>query len=332
MKILVTGANGFVGSALCRKLIASGHQVRGLVRATSDLSLLVGIPIETITGSLTNPESLNEATRGIDIVYHVAAAVSDWGSLEYFRQVNVSGTRNIIEASILNGVSRLVYVSSVAVASFSDKHNMDENAPQLPTPFPYCQTKREAEELVCSYHKQGKIKVVIVRPGDIYGPGDRVALLPLSKLLRKGQMPYLGGGRKLGAFTYIDNLVDGMLLAGSTEAAFGRVYILTDGVEMTWRTYFEKLTDRLGYPRPNLSINPRIAYAAASTLEGLYHLLHIQQRPPVSRYLVTHLSTDFHFSINRAKTELGYQPLTDMDETIHRTAEWLIQYLASHKE
>ena len=180
----------------------------------------------------------------------MAAAVTDWGTLDFFRKINVEGTRNIIEAAIFDNVPCFLYVSSVAVASFSDLRNMDEDAPQLPTPYPYCQTKREAEELVNTLHRSGKIQTVIVRPGDIYGPGDRVALLPMGEMLRKRQLPYVAGGAKLGAFTYIDNLVQGMMLAGSTDSAFGRTFILTDGVEMSWRTYFEKLTDVLGYPHP----------------------------------------------------------------------------------
>ncbi|PKO00613.1 MAG: hypothetical protein CVU42_03460 [Chloroflexi bacterium HGW-Chloroflexi-4] len=329
MKILVTGANGFVGSSLCRKLAAEGHQVRGMVRATSDLTLLQGVNVELVLGSLSNRGDLQKATINQDLVFHVAAAVTDWGSLEYFRKINVEGTRNAIEAAIINQVPRFLYVSSVAVASFSNQTNMDEDAPQLPTPYPYCQTKREAEELVNEFHLSGKIQTVIVRPGDIYGPNDRVALLRMGEMLRKRQLPNVAGGNKIGAFTYIDNLVKGMILASTNDKAYGRTYILTDGVEMSWRTYFEKLTDALGFPHPSLSINPKIGYAAAFILENTYRLLKIQRRPPFSRYLINHLSTDFHFCIERARVELGYQPINDMDLTIRRTADWYRGYMAT---
>jgi nucleoside-diphosphate-sugar epimerase len=326
MRVLVTGANGFVGSMMCRKLIERGDSVRGLVRATSNLSLLEDVSIERVVGSLDESISLKAAARNVETIYHVAAAVTDWGTLDYFRRVNVEGTRCLLDAACQNGVNRLVFVSTVAVHNFIDAQNMDEQSPQLPTPFPYCQTKREAEALVWEYHRQKKITATVVRPGDVYGPGDRVVLLNMGKLLQKGRLPYLGGGNKLGAFTYVENLVDGLILAGTTERASGETYVITDGIKLTWREYFEKLTAALGYPTPRLSINPRLALVVTIVLEAVYRSLRLPGRPLITRYLVEHLSKDFHFRIAKAASELGYVPRVGVDEAIRRTAAWYLHY------
>ncbi|MCJ7811770.1 NAD-dependent epimerase/dehydratase family protein [bacterium] len=322
MNVLVTGANGFIGSILCKKLIERGDRVRGLVRKTSDLTLLEGIPVQKIVGSLDLPDSLNSAVIGIELVYHVASAVSDWGSLEMFRRVNVEGTRNLLTASTDAGVKRFVYVSSVAIHSFIGAQDMNEDSPQLPTPFPYCQTKRETEALVMDAHRHRQIIATIVRPGDVFGPGDRTSLLKMAKLLETGKMAYIGGGKSLGAFTYVENLADGIILAGILEKAAGQIYIITDGIRLTWREYFEKLTRALDVPELKWSVHPSIAYVLASVLEFVYHLFRIQSRPPITRYLITHLRKDFHFSIEKAHRELEYEPRVDIDEAIQRTAAW----------
>lgn len=300
-RALVSGANGFAGSALCRRLAQEGLRVVALVRATSDLSLLADVPCERVTGSLEDAASLRAATRGVDLIFHAAANVSDWGTLAEHRRVNVEGTRRLLAAAVENGVRRFVYVSSVAVHSFIDVRNMDENSPQLPTPFAYCQSKREAEALVQAAHQAGAIETVIIRPGDLYGPGDRVVLLRMGGLLRCGLMAHIGGGNKLGAFTGVENLAHALLLAGTLPQAAGQAYVITDGVQMSWREYFRQLTAALGYPEPRLSIHPRLAYALASLLEGIWRQLRLKSRPPVTRYLVTHLSNDFHFSIAKAQ-------------------------------
>lgn len=325
MRVLVTGANGFVGAALCRKLVDRGDEVRGLVRKTSDLSLLDGINIQKIVGSLEEPIFLEKVTKGIELVYHVASAVSDWGTLEHFRRVNVEGTRNVLEASIRNRVKRFVYVSSVAVHSFIGAQEMNEESPQLPTPFPYCETKREAEGLVLEAHRRERIKVAIVRPGDVYGPGDRTSLLKMAKILESGRMAFVGGGKALGAFTYVENLVDGLILAGTKREAEGEVFVITDGIKLSWRDYFEKLTAALNVSRPRVSVSPTLAYAAAVFFEFFYRHLRIRSRPLITRYLITHLRNDFHFSIDKAKQKLGYAPKVGIDEAIRRTAEWYMK-------
>jgi nucleoside-diphosphate-sugar epimerase len=171
-------------------------------------------------------------------------------------------------------------------------------------------------------HQRGALTTSIVRPGDVYGPGDRVSLLPVAGLLETGRLPLIAGGERLGAFTYVENLADGLILAGTHDAARGETYVITDGVKLTWRRYFEKLTTALDVPPPRCSVPPGVAWAAASILEAVYRRLRIRRRPPITRYLVAHLSHDVHFSIAKARRELGYAPRVDVDEAIARTAAW----------
>jgi nucleoside-diphosphate-sugar epimerase len=321
MRALVTGANGFVGSTLCRKLVERGDTVRGLVRRTSDLGLLQGVSIERFLGDLLDRSSLTEAMQGVDVVYHVAGAVTDWGALEYFRRVNVEGTRNVLDAAVENRARRFVYVSSAAVHGFGAQ-DMDECTPMPDTRFPYCQSKREAEALVLGYHRQAKIQATVVRPGDLYGPGDRVVLLNLAGLLESGWLAYIGRGDKVGALTYVENLADALILAGNVADAAGEAYVITDGLRLTWREYLVKLTAALDLPGPRFSIHPSLAYAVAWLLEGTYWLFHLRRRPPLTLYLVAHMSKDYHFRIDKARRELGYEPRVGLEEALVRTAAW----------
>jgi nucleoside-diphosphate-sugar epimerase len=325
LQILVTGANGFVGAALSKKLLEQGENVRGLVREKSNLSILHNLNLKTVIGSLEDFKSLKTAVNNIHTVYHVAAAVLDWGPWDYFHKVNVEGTRNLLKASIEAGVKRFIYISTVEVHSFIGEQNMDESSPQFPTRFPYCQSKREAEDVVMSFHRHGKIIATIVRPGHVYGPGDHASLLRMVNLLKQGTLAYIRGGRSLGAFTYIENLVDGIILAGTKKRAFGEIYIITDGIKLTWREYFEKLTKAMYISKPKISINIHFAYLLASILEFIYSTFKINSRPLITRYIVDHLKGDFHFCIDKAKRELGYHPRVTTDEAIQKTAKWYIQ-------
>lgn len=324
MHVLVTGANGFVGAMLCRKLAERRHKVRGMVRKTSDLSLLEGIPMERCLGSLEDRESLAKACEGARVVFHAASAVSDWGSMEFFRKAIVDGTQNLLEEAIRAGVKRFVYVSSVVVHSFIDAQDMSEESPQLPIPFPYGRAKREAEDLVMRYHGLRGMEIVIVRPGDVFGPGDRVTLLKMAPRLERGKMLLIDGGRTLGAHTYVENLADGLILAGTKKEASGETFVITDGFKLSWAGYFEKLTRALDVPPVRASVSPGLASAAAVFLEFVYGILRIRHRPLVTRFLVAHIRGDFHFRVDKARRILGYAPVVDVEEAVRRTAEWYI--------
>ena len=322
MNILVTGANGFVGAEACKKLIANGDSVRALVRKTSDLGLLAGVEVEVVYGSLTDSASLKAAVAGMDAVCHVAAYVSDWGRLQDMREINVRGTRRLLDLAVEAGVKRFVFISSAAIHSFIDSEEMNEDSPRHKTSYPYCLTKREAEEVVREYDAEGEIEGVILRPGDVYGPGDRTSLLKMADMLEKNRMALIDRGSTLGAFTYVENMADAIVKSVHVTEAAGEAFVITDGIKLTWADYFRKLTAELDLKAPRISVPGPFAGFVAAVLEGVYTLLGIRSRPPLTRYLVEHLRWDFHFSIDKARRILGYEPAVDVDTAILRTAQW----------
>jgi len=326
MKTLVTGANGFVGSTLCQALLRRGDKVRGLVRKTGELRFLDGIDIELFYGDLRDSRSLSKATEGIDIVYHVGALTSDWGSLELFRSMNVEGTKNILESSLASGVKRFVHISTIMVHTLLNKRNMTEESPLGNPSFPYSVSKVEAEELVMDFYKKHGLAVTIVRPGDVTGPKDRTFFLKMAKPLEMGLIPYVNRGKHLFAFTYVENLVDGIILAGTTDRAVGQAYLITDGVEMSWKQLFDMLSMELGIHKPLFSVNGKLMYPIVVVVEFIYGLLGIRQRPPVTRYVLARQSSDFHFSIEKAKRDLNYRPKISPEEAIRRTIQWYREY------
>ncbi len=326
MNVLVTGANGFVGSNLCEALVKKGAKVRGLVRKTGDLTFLEGLDIELAYGSLDDRKSLEDATKGIDTVYHVAALTSDWGPLETFRSTNVEGTRNILGVSYESGVKKFVHISTIAVHDCHGKQDVDESYPSEAALSSYCITKREAEKVVMEFYEKYSFPVTIIRPGDVFGPKDRISFLRLVKSLETRTLPYINHGRSLFPYTYIENLVNGIILAGVSEKATGQVYIITDGIKVTWKKFFETLTTYMGIKKPVFSINGSISLVLAAILEFIYKVLDIKNRPPATKYLAAHLKDDIHFSIRKAEEELGYKPEVSFEESIKRTVRWYREY------
>jgi nucleoside-diphosphate-sugar epimerase len=322
MKAFITGINGFIGSNLAERLIADGEEVSGLVRKTSDLSFLKGLKVKLFFGDLSNRTLLDEATRGVDIVYHVAGLASDWGAIELFRKVNVEGTKNLLESSLNSGVKRFVFISSTAVHGFWGFRDATEDSPKVATIFPYCITKAEAEDLVNRFHREKGLPTLIIRPGNVFGPKDRTTFLKMAELLEKGQMVYINGGRPLTCPTYIENLIDAILLAVRRKDTVGETFIITDGLEITWKEYTDKIAEKLGVSRPHFSIPYPLAYSAGAICEAILKLFRSEKPPIITRYRIANAGKDYHFSIEKARTKLGYQPRVSLDEALERTVKW----------
>ncbi|MDT3739674.1 MAG: NAD-dependent epimerase/dehydratase family protein [Candidatus Kapabacteria bacterium] len=318
---LVTGINGFIGSNLAERLLSEGWQVRGLVRKTSDLKFLEGMDIEYFYGDITEPESLTLPMTGVDKVFHVAALSSDWGHYEKFYKINVDGTMNVARAAYKAGVERMVYISTVAMYGFG-RLNVSESDEKRHTEFPYCQTKKIAEEQVFAYAKASGLRLTAVKPGNVFGIKDHTFIEKYLDALISGKAGYVDSGKRKTCPVYIENLVDGIMLASEKEEAIGETFFITDGLDITWREFTEKLSDEMEIKRPKSSFPFMLAFAAAYLMEFIYSAFDSKEPPLLTRYRIYNGGSDYTFSIEKARRVLGYEPKVSFDESIKRTVNW----------
>ncbi|HEX8783988.1 MAG TPA: NAD-dependent epimerase/dehydratase family protein, partial [Steroidobacteraceae bacterium] len=230
--ILVTGANGFIGSHVVERLLRDGRKVRGLVRASSDLTFLKGVDVELVRGDIVDRASLDDPMRGVEDAVHAAGFVSDWGSRDVCLSVNVHGTRNVIEAARAAGVRRLVHISTAALHGFPGARNQDESTPMPETSFAYCESKKQAEREVFA----SGLEATAIRPGNVFGPRDHTFIEKYAHALEQGRGGYIGGGRSWTCPAYVENLADAIALACFEPAAAGEAFLATDGLDIDWRT------------------------------------------------------------------------------------------------
>lgn len=310
--VLITGAGGFIGRHLHDRLSADGVDVRGVD--------LVADPARGIVqGDTAHPETWSVALQGVDAVIHTAATVSNVAPLEQAWQVNVLGTDRVMKAAAAAGVDHFVHLSSIAAFGEDFPDGVTEDYPAHLTGFSYADTKINGEATVLAAHASGLIDCTIVRPGDVYGPGSRPWVLIPIELIRSRQAILPDRGRGIFSPTYIDNLVDGIALTVSQDAARGQIFTLTDGVGVTCWEYFSRLADLVGgklysLPAPlarSLALSVGTATRALGRDSELGH---------ASIGMLLRRGT---YSIEKARTMLGYEPAVDLDEGMRRVAVWL---------
>lgn len=327
MNVLVTGANGFIGSNLCARLIRSGAGVTGLVRASSDLRFVDNLaPLDIRTGDITDRDSLRAAMKEVSVVYHVAGYSKDWGSWKTFREGNVEGVQNVLETARECGVKRVVHISSVSVYGFPGKTGVTEDEPLIARPGDrYIVTKTEGDRLALSYQGNG-LEVTVIRPAGVYGPNDRTTTVQFARAMLDRKFGYVDGGRHLMAPVYINNLTQLIMLAGSSGRAPGEAYNAIDDGLVTWREYAEWMCEDLGCPKPKLSAPRWVAWPLAVVIENTAKLFAKKESPMINKYRIRAAMADAHYSADKAKRHLGYQPTVSTREGIRRTIEWYRGY------
>jgi len=296
-RVLVTGATGLVGLAAARRAVEEGYRVRAMVRATSDRSELAGLGVEMVEADLGVPDSLPPLLDDVDVVIHTAAAERT-GKLR-----------------------RWVQVSTLGVYQARHHYGTDETeAPDIAGLDGYTRTKAEAEVLLRQHIDQNELPAVVVRPGFIYGPGERHWLPGVVEKIQAGKMKLVGDGKKVLNNTYVGNLVDAIFLAVEKQGIVGEVFNVRDERLVTREELIYTIADHLGKPHPR-KVPEWLARGVVGIIEGLAKLRGATEAPLLTRARIKFLTLNLDFSIEKAKRVLGYQPRVDFREGIKESLD-----------
>ncbi|MBI1366835.1 MAG: NAD-dependent epimerase/dehydratase family protein [Alphaproteobacteria bacterium] len=306
MVILVTGATGFVGSAVARKLLRRGEKVRALTRGAGECPNLADLDVERVVGDLRDPVSLDAAMQGVDSVYHVAADYRLWArnDREIFES-NVVGTDNLIRAAMKRDVARIVYTSSVCTLGAShDGAPADETSSATKSDLigAYKKSKFIAEKLACDWARKGA-PIVIVNPSTPIGPRD-IKPTPTGRMILEAGLGRIPAFVNTGLnFVHVDDVAEGHLLAHD-KGRIGEKYIL-GGYNLSLRSLLWLIADMTDRKPPKIELARRAIYPVAFVAETIAH---VTNREPLVTVNGLRLAKKMmYFSSNKAQRELGYK-------------------------
>lgn len=342
--ILVTGGGGFLGKAIVRLLIERGDRVISFSR--DHYSELEALGVKQVRGDISNPAAVENAVKGVDTVYHLAAKAGVWGDYKDYYRINTEGTRHVIAACESCGVSRLIYTSSPSVVfDGGDMKGVDETVPYPATYHAaYPETKALGEQAVrqaggrsqmatgrwqgAEKRWQGTwdgLKTIILRPHLIWGPGDN-HLVPRI-LTRAKRLRRIGDGKNMVDVTYIDNAAKAHLLAEEAlirqPELSGNVYFISQGKPVSLWKMIDDILQAGGLSPVNRSISPEAAFRIGAVLEWFYKAFALKGEPQMTRFVARELSTSHWFDISAAKRDIGYVPEISTEEGLRHLAAYL---------
>jgi len=321
---LVIGGGGFLGLALVRQLLERGDRVTVLARQKHPAVQTLGAGC--LQGDIRDPEAMQKACQGRDVVFHTASKAGIWGAEAEYQAINVQGTRNVLSACQAAGVPRLVYTSTPSVIYPTGSiEGVDETIP-YPDRFEcaYARTKAAAEQMVLGAHGQGGLATVALRPHLIYGPEDPHLIPRVLQRAREGRLFRVGPGTNRVDLTYVDNAAHAHVLAADRiDTAGGRAYFLSDGAPVLLWAWLTELLEQVGIPPVRRSLPYGLTRALGSAMEAAYTLLRLPGEPRMTRFLASQLATSHWFDISAARRNLGYEPQVTGPEGTRRLVEWI---------
>jgi nucleoside-diphosphate-sugar epimerase len=324
MTILVTGATGFLGSALTRELLKQKHEVRILARDVDKARTLFGEAVTIIPGEITDVTQVQQAVDGVSIVYHLVGRLYHPSvPTELYRMTHVEGTRILLAACQEQPqLQSIVHCSTTGVHGVTGPTPAAEDAPYAPT-NPYEATKLESELLALQAHREQGLPVSVVRPGLVYGPGD-IHLLGFFASIKKGLFRVIDGGSALLHPIYIDDMTQAFLLCAEQPQAIGRSYNIAGSSQVTIRQLATAIARTLGKELPGGSIPLWLANLASDIFAVIPGFA--GERAPLTRSRVQFLTHSRVYNTGRAQIELGFQPQVDLDTGMQQTAQWYTKH------
>lgn len=306
-KTLVTGAGGFIGQKLVRKLLEEGQAVRALDLCARPENLEGLAELEWHQGDITLDTSLFPALEGCSRVFHLAAVVGDWGTEATHQAVTVQATRRLFERlATLQAGTRVILASSIVVYGHQlGQRRCHEDLPLGPAQGPYSASKQAQEQLMQQYLARG-LDIRTVRPANVYGAGSKPWVEDLAKELRKGTPALIGGGNYPAGLVHVDHVVD-ILYRASTGNHRGHIFNAADSEGITWRQYMTDIASACGAPEPR-SIPRWAARLLASGGENLYRRLRRAERPPLTREAFNLIGAGLDIDMSKTRRMLGFSP------------------------
>jgi nucleoside-diphosphate-sugar epimerase len=317
MQIYVTGASGFIGGAIVRKLTAD-HKIYAMSRSAGSDAAIEALGAEPLRGDLSTLRPGN--LPALDAAIHCAAYVEAWGPRTAYYEANVAGTDHVLGAARAAGASRFIHISTEAVL-WHGQHmrDVDETYPYpTRTPYLYAETKAEAERRVLAANTP-EFTTLAIRPRLVWGPGDTTLAPEVKEMVEKGAFLWLDGGRAQTSTTHVDNLVHAVALA-LEHGAGGEAYFVTDGPTFEFKSFVTEMMAAHGVELPDRSLPSWIARPAAAAIEGFWRALHFKTKPPITRHAVDLLCCDCTLNDEKARRDLRYAPVLTVEAGLEALA------------
>jgi len=309
MNCLVTGATGFIGNAIVKRLVKEDYKVTALVH--NKKPEIEEKEVEYIHCDLTNPSTLQNLPTKIDVIFHCAALVKDYGPKKLFYKINVEGTKNLVSACKNYNLKCFLFISHIGYES-EKKFEY------------YSITKKIAESYLIEKFQKDGFPVVIIKPGNVYGPGATTWVLRPIESIKKNRIALINKGKGIFLHTYIDNLVDSLIISMNEPKAIGKIFYITDGdYSVTWGKYLNDLAIMIGEKPIKRNFSKGTGMTIAKIMVFLNKIIKI--KPWVTPYAISIFSNDKTVNIKQAEKVLNYHPKVGYVQAMKNIQEWLKQ-------